>query len=58
MGQREKQEIIPFFAAKFSGFITNKTMRNIIGQKESSFDFAKAMQEGKIILMNLSKGLI
>lgn len=58
MGQREKQEIIPYFAAKFSGFITNQTMRNIIGQTESSFNFAKAMQEGKIILLNLSKGLI
>jgi len=58
MGQREKQEIIPYFAAKFSGFITNKMMRNIIGQTKSSFNFAEAMQQNKIILMNLSKGLI
>jgi hypothetical protein len=58
MGQREKQEIIPYFAAKFSGFITNQTMRNIIGQTKSSFNIAQAMQEGKIILLNLSKGLI
>jgi type IV secretory pathway TraG/TraD family ATPase VirD4 len=33
-------------------------MRNIIGQTKSSFNFAEAMQENKIILMNLSKGLI
>ena len=58
MGQREKQEIIPYFAAKFSGFITNQTMRNIIGQTKSSFNIAQAMQEQKIILLNLSKGLI
>jgi len=58
MGQREKQEIIPYFAAKFSGFITNETMRNIIGQTQSSFNIAQCMQEGKIILLNLSKGLI
>lgn len=58
MGQREKQEIIPYFAAKFSGFITNKMMRNIIGQTESSFDIAKCMQQNKILLLNLSKGLI
>ncbi|NDK10271.1 type IV secretion system DNA-binding domain-containing protein [Candidatus Gracilibacteria bacterium] len=58
MGQREKQEIIPYFAAKFSGFITNATMRNIIGQTKSSFNIAQSMQEGKIILLNLSKGLI
>lgn len=58
MWEREKQEIIPYFSAKFSGFITNKMMRNIIGQTKSSFNFAEAMQENKIILMNLSKGLI
>ncbi len=33
-------------------------MRNIVGQTKSSFDIANAMNEGKIILMNLSKGLI
>lgn len=58
MGQREKQEIIPYFAAKFSGFITNKMMRNIIGQTQSSFNIAQCMQEQKILLLNLSKGLI
>jgi len=58
MWQREKQEIIPYFAAKFSGFITNATMRNIIWQTKSSFNIAQSMQEGKIILLNLSKGLI
>ena len=58
MGQREKQEIIPYFAAKFSGFITNQTMRNIIWQTKSSFNIAQSMQEGKILLLNLSKGLV
>lgn len=58
MGDKEKQEIIPYFAAKFTDFITNATMRNIVGQTKSSFDFAKAMQEKKIILCKLQKGLI
>jgi len=58
MGDREKKEIIPYFAAKFSGFITNKMMRNIIGQTKSSFDIAECMQSNKIILLNLSKGLV
>lgn len=58
MGDREKKEIIPYFAAKFSGFITNKMMRNIIGQTKSSFNIAECMQENKILLLNLSKGLI
>lgn len=55
-GAREKQEMIPYFAAKFGQFVTNGMMRNIIGQTRSAFDFARVMQEGKILLMNLSKG--
>ena len=31
-------------------------MRNIIGQPTSAFDFRKIMDEGKILLVNLSKG--
>lgn len=55
-GAREKQEIIPYFAAKFGQFITNSMMRNIIGQTKSAFDFIDVMQTKKILLMNLSKG--
>lgn len=54
--EREKKEIIPYFTAKFGPFITNTTMRNIIGQRRSSFDFRDVMDEGKILLINLSKG--
>ena len=57
-GAREKQEMIPYFAAKFGQFVTNTMMRNIIGQTKSAFDIGKAMQEGKILLMNLSKGTV
>jgi len=57
-GQREKQEMIPYFAAKFGQFVTNTMMRNIIGQTKSAFDFYDVMQEGKILLMNLSKGTV
>ncbi|MFH1284613.1 MAG: type IV secretion system DNA-binding domain-containing protein [Candidatus Peregrinibacteria bacterium] len=57
-GAREKQEMIPYFAAKFGQFVTNTMMRNIIGQAKSAFDFSKVMQEKKILLMNLSKGTV
>lgn len=56
-GAREKQEIIPYFAAKFGQFYTNGMIRNIIGQTKSSFDFTDAMDNQKILLMNLSKGM-
>jgi len=32
-------------------------MRNILGQTKSAFDFAQVMDEKKILLMNLSKGM-
>lgn len=57
-GAKEKEEMIPYFAAKFGSFITNSTMRNIVGQTKSAFDFSQAMDEKKIILAKLSKGLI
>ncbi len=55
-GDREKQEIIPYLAAKFTPFVTNTQIRNIIGQGRSGFDFSKVMDEQKILLVNLSKG--
>jgi len=57
-GQREKQEMIPYFAAKFGQFYTNTLMRNIVGQVKSAFDISELMNEGKILLVNLSKGLV
>ncbi|MBP6085349.1 type IV secretion system DNA-binding domain-containing protein [Candidatus Gracilibacteria bacterium] len=57
-GAREKEEMIPFLAAKFGAFVTNTTMRNIVGQTKSSFDFGEAMNTKKIIFVKLAKGLI
>jgi hypothetical protein len=57
-GQREKQEMIPYFAAKFGQFYTNTLIRNIVGQTKSAFDVSDVMNKGKILLVNLSKGLV
>ena len=57
-GQREKEEMIPYFSAKFGAFISNTMMRNIIGQKKSAFNFRQIMDEKKILLVNLSKGAV
>ena len=56
MWDREKAEIIPFIQAKFGPFTTWVYVRNIIWQPKSAFKMFDAMQEKKIILMNLSKG--
>ncbi|MCR4263941.1 MAG: type IV secretion system DNA-binding domain-containing protein [Candidatus Roizmanbacteria bacterium] len=53
-----KSETLDYIVSKFGRFVTNKTMRNIIGQSDSAFNFRKVMDEGKILLVNLSKGKI
>ena len=57
MGDREKAEIIPFIQAKFGPFTTGTYIRNVIGQPKSAFNFFDAMNEKKVILVKLSKGL-
>jgi hypothetical protein len=57
-GDREKQEMIPYFSSKFGPFITNTTIRNIIGQAKSAFNIREVMDTQKILLVNLSKGKI
>ncbi len=53
-----KSEVLDYIVSKFGRFVTNKMMRNIIGQSKSAFDFRKVMDDGKILLINLSKGKI
>ncbi len=43
---------------KVGAFTANPIIRNIVGQPKSSFDVRKIMDEGKILVVNLSKGLI
>lgn len=53
-----KSEMYNYFISKFGRFMTNTTMRNIIGQPKSAFDFREVMDSGKILLINLAKGEI
>lgn len=41
---------------KIGQFLSSTPLRNIVGQQENSFRIRKAMDEGKIIIANLSKG--
>jgi hypothetical protein len=47
---------LDYIVSKFGKFVTDKLMRNIIGQSKSAFDFRKVMDEKKILLINLAKG--
>ena len=53
-----KSEVLDYIVSKFGRFVTDKMIRNIIGQSASAFDFRKVMDEGKILLVSLSKGKI
>lgn len=53
-----KSEVLDYIVSKFGRFVTNRMMRNIIGQSKSSFNFREAMDQGKILLVSLSKGKI
>ncbi len=43
---------------KVGAFTANPIIRNIIGQPKSTFDIREIMDQGKILIVNLSKGLI
>lgn len=43
---------------KVGAFTANPVIRNIIGQPKSTFNIRQMMDEGKILVVNLSKGLI
>jgi hypothetical protein len=51
-------DMLSYVVSKTGRFVENEMMRNIIGQPRSGFNFRSAMDEGKIILVNLSKGKI
>ncbi|MBU0708693.1 type IV secretion system DNA-binding domain-containing protein [Patescibacteria group bacterium] len=53
-----KSEKLGYFISKFDRFVTEKLMRNIVGQSQSAFNFREIMDSQKILLVNLAKGLI
>ena len=55
---RVLQEVISPIQNKVGQFLTSPLIRNVIGQKESSFSVRKIMDEQKILIMNLAKGRI
>ncbi len=55
---RFTQEATPAIQNKIGQFTSNPLIRNIIGQPHSSFDIRDLMDKRKILLINLSKGLV
>ncbi|MBN1162712.1 type IV secretion system DNA-binding domain-containing protein [Patescibacteria group bacterium] len=56
--QRFVTEAIAPIQNKVNRFLASPTIRNILGQRNSTINIWEAMNDGKILLMNLSKGKI
>jgi len=57
-GDRYMQEAGAAIQNKVGQFTSNPLIRNIIGQPKSAFDFRRLMDEKRILIINLSKGLV
>lgn len=56
--QRFETEALAAIQNKVGQFVSNPLIRNILGQSSSALKMRKIMDEGKILVVNLSKGRI
>lgn len=57
-GDRERREMVPYFAAKFSPFYAEPLMRNVMGQTTRNLRLGPLMDGKGILIANLAKGAI
>ncbi|MDR0370060.1 MAG: type IV secretion system DNA-binding domain-containing protein [Candidatus Peribacteria bacterium] len=55
---RQREEAVGPITNKVGQFLSSRLVRNVFGQPRSRLSMRKAMDEGKIVLVNLSKGKI
>lgn len=55
---KQREEAIGPITNKVGQFLSSKLVRNIFGQPRTKLNLRNAMDEGKILLVNLSKGKI
>ena len=55
-GEAALANMVPYITSKMNIFIANDLVRPIISQQKSSFNFREVMDQGKILIVNLSKG--
>lgn len=56
--ERVLQEVVSPIQNKVGQFLSTSLIRNIVGQTASTFDVREAMDDRKILILNLSKGRI
>lgn len=57
-GDAALANIVPYITSKLTTFISNDMMRPIIGQQNSSFNLRDIMDNQKILLVDLPKGVV
>ena len=57
-GEASLENMIPYITSKLAPFVTNDFIKPMIGQQKSAINFREAMDNRKIILVSLSKGMI
>lgn len=57
-GDQGLENFVPYISGKFDDFISNEFMRPVVLQEKSAFNFREIMDNKKILLVNLSKGLL
>jgi len=57
-GDAALANMVPYITSKLTTFVSNDMMRPIIAQQKSTLNFREIMDDGKILLVKLSKGKI
>jgi len=52
------ENITPYIVCKFSPFTTNRLLAPILGSPTTSLDLKNAIEDGKVVLVNLAKGIV
>jgi hypothetical protein len=55
-GEGRIENISPYVTSKFGRFVNDTTLKRILGQKKTAFDFDDIINNGKIFLVKLGKG--
>ncbi|MFA5392153.1 MAG: TraM recognition domain-containing protein [Candidatus Paceibacterota bacterium] len=57
-GEWALPQMSAYIVSKLTPFLANELVRPIVDQKKTTLDFRKIMDEGKILIVNLSKGVL
>jgi hypothetical protein len=54
--ERMRAEVISPVQNKIGAYLTNRPLRNILGQSKATIDFRRIIDQGHILIVNLAKG--